>query len=141
MATDPPISKALVAQFNAARRRAAADRRTKPHAKAVRFNRRTRQVEITLLNDAMIGIPVAMLPRLAHATDAQLSDVEPSMGGTGIRFEQIDEDYSVMPLVVMALGKKAVSQAAASIAGSHTSPAKAAAARRNGRKGGRPAGR
>ena len=121
--------------MHAARRRYAEDRRTKPHAKATRFNRRTRQIEITLLNDAMVGIPVAMLPRLEHATDAELSDVEPSMGGIGIRFEQIDEDYSVMPLVVMALGKKAVHQAAASIAGSTPSRAKARAARQNGKLG------
>ena len=49
-------------------------------------------------------------------------------------------DIGVHALVLLALGPRVVARAGGAVAGSRTSPAKAAAARRNGRKGGRPKG-
>ena len=128
----------LLAQIASARRRTAHKLRTEPHAKAIRFDPRTRLVHITMLNDVVLGVPVGMFPGLESATDAQLKDCSVSPAGWSLRWEQLDADYSVVAITVMALGKKAVSRVAASIAGATKSPAKASAARRNGKLGGRP---
>lgn len=128
----------ILAQLPAARRRTEHKRRTEPHAKAIRFDPRTRLVHITMLNDVVLGIPVAMFPGLESATDTQLKDCSVSPAGWGLRWEQLDADYEVLGITVMALGKKVVSRAAAGIAGATRSPAKARASRRNGKLGGRP---
>jgi hypothetical protein len=59
--------------------------------------------------------------------------------GLGLHWEQLDVDLSVPGLLAGLFGTKAyMDRQRAARAGAATSVAKAAAARRNGRKGGRP---
>lgn len=61
--------------------------------------------------------------------------------GTGISWPQLDVDVSVPGLAMEIFGSKTWMRELAKRAGSATSAAKAAAARANGKKGGRPRGK
>ena len=69
------------------------------------------------------------------ATDDQLAAVEILGNGYGLHWEALDADISVPGLLAGIFGTKAYM---ARLAGQSKSPAKAAAARANGVKGGRP---
>lgn len=128
----------ILAQVPAARERAREARRREPHAREVRFLRRSRQLVIDLLNGVQFRIPVARLPGLANASDAALGRVELSPAGVGVAWDDLDVDFTVAQLAMIALGAETILRAGSSVAGATRSPAKAAAARRNGKKGGRP---
>jgi hypothetical protein len=58
--------------------------------------------------------------------------------GFGLHWEKLDADLSIPALIIGTFGSKAWMQELARRGGSVTSPTKAAAARSNGAKGGRP---
>ncbi|MDZ4259575.1 MAG: DUF2442 domain-containing protein [Gemmatimonadales bacterium] len=128
----------ILAQLPAARQRASDARRREPHGRAVRYARSRRQLVITLINDVELRIPIARLPVLKGATEAQLARVELSPAGFGVAWDELNVDFTVAQLAMIAVGPATVVRAATSLAGATRSPAKAAAARRNGLKGGRP---
>lgn len=128
----------ILAQVPAARQRASDARRREPHGRAVRYVRPRKQLVITLINDVELRIPVSRLPALKGATDAQLARVKLSPAGVGVAWDELNVDFTVAQLATIALGAKTVMRAATSLAGATGSPAKAAAARRNGQQGGRP---
>jgi hypothetical protein len=72
---------------------------------------------------------------LETATDEDLAAVEILGAGYGLHWEALDVDLSIPGLLAGLFGTKAYM---ARRAGQAKSPAKAAAARENGRKGGRP---
>ena len=72
---------------------------------------------------------------LETASDDELEAVEILGAGYGLHWEALDVDLSVPGLMAGLFGTKAYM---ARRAGQATSAAKAAAARENGRKGGRP---
>ncbi|MGB0913943.1 MAG: DUF2442 domain-containing protein [Phaeobacter italicus] len=78
-------------------------------------------------------------PRMAQgletATDDELASVEILGAGYGLHWEVLDTDFTVGGLLAGVFGTKSYM---ARRAGQATSPAKAAAARTNGAKGGRP---
>ncbi len=54
-----------------------------------------------MLSDGrQLATPLAYFPRLLHATKAQRVRFEVSGGGTGIHWEELDEDISVEGLVL-----------------------------------------
>jgi hypothetical protein len=142
MASDDDIDDALMAevmaQLPAARARARYHRKTRPYAKTARYDRRTRTVRIGLLNGVEVSLPIAIFPALADATEAERADIEVLPGGGGLNWERLDVQYSVPAIIREALGPWVLMQAAGSAGGSVRSKAKAAAARENGKKGGRP---
>jgi Protein of unknown function (DUF2442) len=76
---------------------------------------------------------------LERASDAELAQVEVLGLGLGLHWERLDVDLSVPGLLAGLFGTKAyIDRQRAARAGATSSPAKAAAARRNGAKGGRP---
>jgi hypothetical protein len=76
---------------------------------------------------------------LEYASDDELADVTILGLGLGLHWERLDVDLSVTSLLAGLFGTKAwMDRERASRAGSATSPAKAAAAWRNGTKGDRP---
>jgi|CXWL01.1.fsa_nt_gi hypothetical protein len=128
----------IMAQIPAARQRAREARHRQPHGRAVRYLRRHRQLVIDLANGVQLRIPVARIPQLAGANDAQLARVELSPAGIGVAWDALAVDFTVAQLATIALGQLTVLRASAAVAGSTRSAAKAAAARENGKKGGRP---
>ena len=90
---------------------------------------------VDLTNGCTFAFPVSLVEGLSDADDDALSEVEPLGDGYGLHWERIDVDYSVQGLLAGIFGTAAWM---ARRAGRATSPAKAAAARANGAKGGRP---
>ena len=129
----------ILAQIPAARARAARESRTKPHAASARYMRASRMLRVRLTNGAEVSIPVALLPNLAGASDASLAQVTVGPFGMWLAWERLNMDLSGEGLARIAFGSAVLMKAAGSEGGRSTSKRKAAAARENGKKGGRPA--
>lgn len=54
---------------------------------------------VHLLDGRILIVPLAYFPRLLHAAPEQLRNYELSGGGTGIHWDDIDEDISVEGLL------------------------------------------
>ena len=112
---------------------------SEPRAKRVRYNRKTGRVVVELTNKCSFAFPARRAQGLEDASDDELADVAILGLGLGLHWEELDVDLSVPGLLAGLFGTKAwMDRERAARAGSATSPAKAAAARRNGAKGGRP---
>jgi hypothetical protein len=70
---------------------------TEPMATKVTFDEDRMWVE--LADGRELGVPLAYFPRLLAATARQRKDHIISGGGTGLHWEQIDEDISVQALL------------------------------------------
>lgn len=55
---------------------------------------------VTLTDGRQLSIPLVYFPRLLNATTDQRNNYELSGGGTGIHWEEIDEDISVPGLIL-----------------------------------------
>jgi hypothetical protein len=109
--------------------------RTDPRAVLARYDRKANRIVVELTSGATFAFPPALVQGLCDATPAQLGEIEVSPAGFGLHWPQLDEDYSVKGLMNGVFG---TAKWMAARAGRATSPAKAAAARANGKKGGRP---
>jgi hypothetical protein len=126
-------------EFEAANARAAARLRKAPCATKAHYERKRDRVVIGLNT----GIEVAFRPRdaqgLERAKPDQLDTIEISPSGLGIHFPKLDADIYLPALLEGFLGSKRwIAAEHGKIGGSVSSTAKAAAARRNGKLGGRP---
>ena len=128
----------ILAQVPAARQRARRARLTHPHAAAVRFERAGRRLHVQLTNGAALVIPVELIASLRDATDQALATVSVGAAGIGLRWEGLDQDMTIAGLAKVALGSRVLLRASGAAGGAARTPAKIRAARRNGRKGGRP---
>lgn len=111
---------------------------SEPRAVSARYDRLTQRIIVELRNGVAIAFPPQLAQGLRGASPRQLAAVEITPSGDGLHWEQLDADLSVPALVQGILGTKAWMRELARYAGSRTSLKKAAAARRNGKKGGRP---
>jgi len=126
-------------QFEAANTRGATLLGKAPRATSVHYERKRDQVVIGMST----GIEVAFHPRdaqgLKHAKPHELDVIEISPSGLGIHFPKIDADIYLPALLDGFLGSRRwIAAEHGKIGGGVSSPAKAAAARRNGKLGGRP---
>lgn len=110
-------------------------RETEPRAAAVRYDRQTGRLIVDLTNGCTFAFPPRIAQGLEMATDDELSQVEILGTGFGLHWEALDVDFSVPGLLAGIFGTRTYM---ARRAGQATSPSKAAAARANGAKGGRP---
>ncbi len=67
-------------------------------AKAVRFD--DDMLWVDLVDGRKIGVPLAYFPRLLNAKPEQLARTEISGGGTGLHWDELDEDISVEYLLL-----------------------------------------
>jgi hypothetical protein len=123
------------AQIDAALERGRIAAETEPRAAAARYDAKSGRVIIGLTNGATFAFPARLAEGLADADPVDLADIEVSPHGFGLHWPKLDVDYSVPGLVAGIFG---TARWMAARAGRVTSPAKAAAARVNGAKGGRP---
>ena len=123
------------AQFDAALERGRAARVSEPRAASARYDRAAGRIVVELTNGCVFAFPPRLAQGLESATDDQLAQVEILGSGYGLHWEELDADLSVPGLLAGLFGTKSYM---ARLAGQASSPAKAAAARRNGTKGGRP---
>ena len=108
---------------------------SEPRATRAWYDRARGHVVVELTNGSAFSFPTGLAQGLENATPDQLADMEILGAGYGLHWEALDVDLSIPGLVSGLFGTKAHM---ARQAGKATSPAKAAAARVNGAKGGRP---
>lgn len=106
-----------------------------PRAASVRYDGAFGRVVVELTNGCTFAFPARLAQGLEDATEEQLAQAEILGGGYGLHWEALDADLSIPGLLAGLFGTKAHM---ARLAGQAKSPAKAAAARANGAKGGRP---
>ncbi len=107
-------------------------------AVSVRYSPRARRLHIELASGIAFIIPVSKVQGLAEAKPSVIREVQIVGKGFGLYWPSLDLDVSVPGLVAGSFGTQAWMSALARKAGQSRSVAKAEAARRNGRNGGRP---
>ena len=133
--TDPQLE----AQFDVAEARGQDLMTTAVRAAEARYDHATGRVTLELTNGCAYAFPAQLVQDLNGATDDQLADVEVDGLGFNLHWPALDADLYVPALVSGLFGTRDwMTRELARHAGQATSPAKAAAARANGAKGGRP---
>lgn len=108
---------------------------TEPRAVSARYDQRLDRIVVELTNGCTFAFPPRLAQGLETATDDDIARVEILGVGYGLHWEALDVDLSIPGLLAGLFGTRAYM---ARRAGQATSPAKAAASRINGAKGGRP---
>ncbi|MDE0029991.1 MAG: DUF2442 domain-containing protein [Deltaproteobacteria bacterium] len=109
------------------------------HVHAARFDRRRRRVIVRLNTGVELTFPAALAEGLAGASPDELAEIEISPTGLGLHWPRLDADLYVPTLLQGVFGSRNWMASHMGAAGGRSrSLAKAAAARENGRKGGRP---
>ena len=108
---------------------------TEPRAVSARYDPQFQRVMVDLSNGCLFAFPPRLAQGLEAADDEQLACIEILGGGYGLRWDALDVDLSLPGLLAGIFGTKTY---LARRAGQARSAAKAAAARVNGAKGGRP---
>jgi hypothetical protein len=110
-----------------------------PRALAAHFDRTTGQVVIELVNGCTYAFPAQLAQDLHGAGHDALAHIEVDGAGFNLHWPKLDADLYVPALVSGIFGTREwMAREFARMAGQSKSPAKAAAARANGAKGGRP---
>lgn len=108
-------------------------------ATSARYDRRRGRIVITLDTGVEITFPPQIAEDLADAPPEQLSVIEITPSGLGLHWPNLDADLYVPALLQGVFGSKRwMAATLGAVGGKARSPAKASAARENGRKGGRP---
>lgn len=107
-----------------------------PLASSARVTQRKLRVEFT--NGVSMAVPVELVEGLADATATQLSRVAVEGGGSSLHWDELDVDLFVPALVQGVMGTESWMARIGRSGGQARSQRKAAAARQNGMKGGRP---
>lgn len=127
------------AELDAAEARGRAMLESEPRAIAARFEPESGRIVIDLANGCAYAFPPALVEDLAGARPSDLAAVAVDGVGFNLHFPTIDVDLFVPALVAGLFGTRAwMARSLAARAGRSRTPAKAAAARANGAKGGRP---
>src|ERR1700688_3165206 len=116
----------------------AAAKEVGPCAVAARYRPSVGKLEVEFNNGVTLAVPTSLIQGLAGASTADLSKIEITPAGLGLHFPKLDADVYVPALFEGIYGSRAWMKQAARVAGSTRSEAKSAAARENGKRGGRP---
>jgi len=109
------------------------------HAVSVRYDRRASRVVVNLNTGVQLSVPIRNIEGLADASTEDLAKIEISPAGLGLHWPKLDADVYVPALLQGVFGsKKWMAALLGASGGRSTSAEKAAAARQNGHKGGRP---
>ena len=79
---------------------------TEPHARSVRFDRKTGMVIVDLYNDCTFTFPPRQLQGLEDASDEDLAQVEVNGLGYGLHWEALDADFTVRGLMAGRFGSE-----------------------------------
>ena len=135
---EPRLSDAeLIRQIEAAREAEHVAELTEPRARTAHYDAATGRIVVELkLGGAFAFLP-SLYPELSGRPPEQLAAVQPAFAGEALEWEALDLHIGVAGVLVRMLGP-ALPRAFAQKGGSSTSERKAAAARANGARGGRP---
>ena len=114
-------------------------KRAQGRAVAARYDAPSGRLVVSLHNGVELAVPTYLVEGLAGADPADLAEIEITPAGLGLHWPQLDADVYVPGLMAGALGSRTwMAQQLGAQGGRASTPAKAAAARANGAKGGRP---
>src|ERR1019366_4221600 len=126
------------AEFAAAKARGEARMRG-PRAASAHYDGGRNRVLVRVTTGVELGVAPHDVEGLRHASIEDLKVIEVEAFGLGIHFAKLDADLYVPALLQGVLGSKRWMAAQLGSAGGRArSPAKAAASRENGKRGGRP---
>ena len=109
------------------------------YAVGAEYDARQNRLVVSLSSGVIVMVPVHLMQALAGADPEALSEVEISPSGLALHWPSLDADVYVPGLMQGVFGTKRWMAAQLGAAGGRaTTTAKAAAARQNGAKGGRP---
>jgi len=109
------------------------------YAVSARHNRHRDRIIVTLNTSIELTIPVGMVEGLAGADAADLGDIHITPSGLGLHWPRLDADLSVAALMQGLTGSRHwMARELGAKGGKVVSAAKSAAARENGKRGGRP---
>ena len=111
---------------------------TLPSVVSVRYDRRISRIVITLSTGLDLSFAPKSAQGLEHAHPADLMDIEVTPSGLGIHFPRLDADIYLPALLEGLLGSKKWLAEQGRKGGKASTAAKVAAARENGKLGGRP---
>lgn len=137
MAKPPPLDAALRARFAAAREADADAELNEPRAKHAYYDDRRGRIVVELKSGDAFAFQPELVPELAGVAPDELAAVQPSPDGEGLYWDDLDVHLETAGVLAAMLGP-AMFRAFAAAGGRATSERKAAAARANGAKGGRP---
>jgi Protein of unknown function (DUF2442) len=103
-----------------------------------RYDSEVDAIELAFKGGDPMSIPRAMVPGLERAPASKLESVRLSPAGDALSWPSLDVDVYVPGLVERAFGTRLVAASTGQRGGRRRSKAKAAAAKANGAKGGRP---
>jgi len=129
-ALDAQISKAKAAYIEAESK--------EPRAASVKFDISFGLVVIELKNGAFFSFPPRLVQGLENASVEDLSDIWIDSSGGSVHWDRLDADFEIAGLVAGIFGTKAWMTELGRKGGQKTASSKAEAARKNGKKGGRP---
>lgn len=126
--------------IKAANQRAARKKAEFPATTAVRYERGTARLVVSLSSGVELSFSPDNVQGLEGARPVDLMDAEISPSGLGIRFPRLDADVYVPALIEGLLGSRRwMASRIGREGGKVSTAATVAAARANGRLGGRPA--
>jgi hypothetical protein len=126
-------------QIEQAKHRAAQRLARDPRAMAAHYDAERNRIVISLSSNHDVAFAPELAQGLAGAAPADLSEIEIDPSGYGLHFPKLDADLWVPALLEGMLGSRAwIAAQLGAQGGKATSTAKAAAARNNGKLGGRP---
>lgn len=129
------MKKPTAEEIAAARAQGALRERTEPRAAQAHYDEERDTVFVQLNSGCWFGFPPRLVPELRGASAEDLAAVEVEPWGEGLHWEALDADVSVPGIIFDSLDAPAWW---ARWIASRTTKKKAAAARENGKKGGRP---
>jgi protein involved in temperature-dependent protein secretion len=132
------IEKILEHDWDAANQRGQEALATGPLADSAYYDQPTGKIVIELNNGVGLHIPPTLIQGMESATPADMAEIVLEGHGIGLRFPRLDADLYVPALARGVLGTSAWMRSLGRKGGTSKSSAKAEAARRNGRLGGRP---
>lgn len=114
---------------------------TQPRAISAKYDTKSGRIIIELSNGATVAVPSVLCEGIADASPREISKIEITPAGDGLHWESLDVDLGLPELIRGIYGTRMWMAELGRLGGSSTSLAKAAAARANGTKGGRPRAR
>jgi hypothetical protein len=110
-----------------------------PHAVSARYDRRISRIVVALSNGLELAFPPHLAEGLAEAKAADLAVIGITPTGLGLHWPKLDADFYLPALLEGIFGSpRWMAGLLGKTGGLAGTPAKAAAARENGLKGGRP---
>ena len=125
--------------FESANRRGATKKAAFSAVVSVRYDRRVSRLVIVLASGLELAFSPKQVQGLENARPADLIEAEITPSGLGVYFPRLDADLYIPALLEGFLGSKRwMASQIGKIGGMASTEAKAAAARQNGKLGGRP---